>query len=117
MNGLGALGQQLRQLWRGLSPRRRFAFVVATAAVAALVLLVGYWASQPDYRVLFAGLGPEDASALSAKLQAQSVPFRLEGGGSTILVPADQVAPLRLSLAADDWPGKGGKGFELFDQS
>lgn len=117
MNSFGQLAQQLRQLWNGMSLARRAAMLGVLALAMAVVLGVGYWASQPDYRVLFTGLSPEDAGAITGKLQAQNVPYRLEGGGSTLLVPAEQLSPMRVLLAADDLPGKGGRGFELFDQS
>lgn len=113
----GPLGQQLKQLWNGMSPVRRVGMVAVLALAMAVVLGIGTWASQPDYRVLFAGLSPEDAGAVTAKLQAQNVPYRLEANGATVLVPAEQLSPMRVLLAADDLPGNGGRGFELFDQA
>ena len=78
---------------------------------------VWYWAAQTEYGVLFAGLAPEDAGAITAKLQTLGVPYRLSAGGTTVLVPADQVHQKGVELAVDGLPAKGGKGFELFDSS
>jgi flagellar M-ring protein FliF len=117
MNPLAQTGQQLRQLWNGMSPARRAGMVAVLALAMAVVMGVGYWASQPDYRILFTGLSADDAAAITAKLQGQGTSYRLEAGGTAILVPAEQVQQARVSLAADGLPAKGGKGFELFDQS
>lgn len=117
MNSLGQVWQQMRQVWLGMSVGRRVAMVASFTLVMAVLLGVAYFASQPDYRVLYSGLAAEDAGAITAKLQAQGVPFRLEAGGTTVLVPAEQLAQARVELAGEGLPVKGGKGFELFDQS
>jgi flagellar M-ring protein FliF len=117
MGYLNTISKQLADLWKGMSPGRRFGLLLVSLVSVAVVLGVGYWASQPDYRVLYAGLTVEDSSAITSKLQAQGVPYRLAAGGTTVLVSAEQVQQRRLELAADGLPAKGGKGFELFDQS
>jgi len=117
MDALRRFAAQWRQLWLGMSLARRLGLSVTAAVCVALIAGVGYWASQPDWRVLYANLAPEDASAVTSKLQAQNVSFRLSAGGTTILVPTDQVQQLRLDLAVDGLPSKGGKGFELFDDA
>jgi flagellar M-ring protein FliF len=117
MGFFGNLSQQFRQVWQGMSPGRRVAMAVVGLVTTATVLGVAYWAAQPDYRVLFSGLAPEDASAITTKLQAQGVSFRLSSGGTSVLVPAEQLQQVRVDMAGDGLPVKGGKGFELFDQS
>src|SRR5438445_5340845 len=117
MEFLRTLGRQLRELWQGMSPGRRIGLLLVSFVAVGVVLGVGYWAAQPDYRVLYAGLSVEDSAAITNKLQAQGVSYRLAAGGTTVLVAADQVQQRRLELAADGLPAKGGKGFELFDQS
>jgi flagellar M-ring protein FliF len=87
----------------------------ATLAVALLawILLVAF---HEDYRVLFAELSESDAAAVVAKLKQEKVPYRLNESGSAVLVPAEQVHDLRLTLMAGDLPLRGGIGFEIFDK-
>src|SRR5581483_405310 len=117
MDPLRSITQQLRQVWQGLSGGQRVALVLAALIAVGLVLGVGYWASQPDFRVLYAGLSEEDAGAVIARLQNQGISYRLAAGGTTVLVPAEKVQQARVELAVEGLPAKGGKGFELFDQS
>jgi flagellar M-ring protein FliF len=58
----------------------------------------------------------DDAAAMASKLKEMGVPYRLEGDGTTILVPASMVYDMRLRLATEGLPRGGGAGFELFDQ-
>src|SRR5438874_878975 len=96
MGFLVQLREQLRTIYLGMSwGRRALVLAVAVLCLAGVVGLVVY-SSQPDYRVLYSGLAAEDAGAVTAKLQARSIPYKLGAGGTTVLVAADQVAQLRL---------------------
>lgn len=115
MRFLRQLLDQLRAIYQGMSRPRRLALMVLSGVCAAAIVAVGFYAFQTDYQILYSGLSAEDAGAITAKLQAQSVPFRLSANGTTILVPAERVHQLRLDLAVEGVPSKG-KGFEIFDE-
>src|SRR5437879_5155843 len=99
MNGWQRLLQQLAKVWYGMSKPRRTAFVIVAVLVLAGSIGVVWYSSQVEYRLLFSGLTAEESGAVTAKLQAQNVPFKLAAGGTAILVPVDQVPQLRVSLA------------------
>src|SRR5437868_3973247 len=46
-----------------------------------------------------------------------NMPYQLRGDGAQILVPADQVAKLRVTMAETGLPHGGSVGYELFDKS
>ena len=105
---------QLRDLSRKLSARSR---VVIIASVIAVVVLLGYLitADHTTYTPLFTGLSTEDASRITEELRKSKVPFKLEAGGTAVLVPEEVVHESRLSLAGKGLPRGGGVGFEIFD--
>jgi flagellar M-ring protein FliF len=118
MEFLRRLQQQLRQIWQGLNRTRRILLVVLIVLLAALIGGVAYWANTPEYRVLYSGLAPEDAAAVTSRLTALTIPYRLSANGTTISINAEQLPQTRIDLAAEGLPSKGtGKGFELFDES
>ena len=87
---------------------------LACLGLAALI----WWASQPEYRVLYAGLSIEEAGAITTKLRSTAIPFKLAAGGTTILVPTEHALQAHLDLTAEGVAGstKIGKGLEFFDQ-
>lgn len=94
----------------------------ASIAVTALLVLLGFAAmfimtNQIDYKVLFNDLSQQDASQIVTKLTERNIPYRIEGNGSLVLVPADKVRDLRLSFAGDGLPKEGHVGFEIFDKT
>jgi flagellar M-ring protein FliF len=117
MDTFWKLAQQLRLTWLGMSRPQQVGVAATLIGVLALAGAVIFVGSHTEYHVLCAGLAPEDAALVTAKLKAQGVNYQLGGGGTTVLVPAEQVAQLRVDLAGEGLPTKGDKGFGLFDQT
>ncbi len=72
---------------------------------------------EPDYTLLYGGLDLEDSAAIVARLESLGVPYRLHGSGEAILIPADRVARLRMTMAEEGLPRGGSIGDEIFDQT
>ena len=82
------------------------------------VLLLGsvaYWASRPDYTLLFGSLEAADAAKVVEQLQSEGVSYELREGGTAVFVPRTEVYELRLRFAADGLVSDGQTGYELFD--
>lgn len=90
-------------------------------AVAAI--LVGVFAfiifrvTAPQMTTLYNELTLEDSAAIVSQLESQGVQFELARQGASILVPNEQVARLRMQLAAEGLPTGGSIGYEIFDRS
>ncbi len=95
----------------------RFGVMAGVAAVlTAFFLYIAGAITEPPKTILYAGLEPRDAAAVTAKLDAMNVKYDAKGDGGTILVPSDQVTKLRMALAQDNLPAAG-VGYEIFDKS
>lgn len=108
---------QFRDLWNRFSPLQRFVIIGAALATLGLIGGLVYFNSQPEYGVLFSDLRSSDAQAMVEKLKAAGIPYRLSNGGSTILVPAEQVNESRLQMAGSGMLSNGHVGFDLFDKN
>ena len=108
---------QVSRLFRTLSGTQKALIVVVTiAAVIAVVSLVTF-VNRPTYGTLFSNLGEQDASKIVEKLKEKSVPYVLEDGGKTVLVPKQQIYEMRLALASDGLPHSSTIGYEIFDRT
>jgi flagellar M-ring protein FliF len=103
-------------VWVSLGRGARIAVLGGATLAIALLVWVLLFAFREDYRVLFAELSESDAAAVVSKLKQEKVPYRLNDAGTAVLVPAEQVHDLRLTLMAGDLPLRGGIGFEIFDK-
>ncbi len=110
------LRDNLVQLWQGMSVARRIVLAVLAGVFVLAVVALVYWAMQPEYRILYSGLSLEDSGAITARLQAQNIPYRLENQGTTVLVPVNYHQQALVDLARAGLPARGGKTFDdLFD--
>ena len=98
-----------------LTPKQKMAGAVALAMAIALLVGVWMWSQQPQYSVLFSNIDEKDGGAIVTALQQANVPYKVEAGGATILVPAHRANELRLTLASQGLPKGGMVGFELLE--
>ncbi len=115
MADISKAATQIRTLFGSMPPAKRWtAIVVGAGTLAAMIALI-LWSQRPVYQVLFSGLSTEDAGKIVEKLKGSKVPYKLENGGSTILVPAEKVYETRLQMAGEGLLSGGTVGFEIFD--
>lgn len=89
---------------------------VGLALIVFFIFLATRLSGQ-SYGLLYGDLDLKDSAQVVSKLDAMNVPYQVKGDGSTILVPADQVARLRLTMAETGIPHGGSIGYEIFDKS
>ncbi|NUO73690.1 MAG: flagellar M-ring protein FliF [Frateuria sp.] len=93
----------LRQLARSPASRQLL-LLVGMAAAVALGVAVVLWSRGPNWGLLYAGLGQQDAAAITQALQSTNTPYQLGNDGSSIMVPASDLAAIRLRLAGQGLP-------------
>ncbi len=108
---------QLLNPVRSLPPAKKLSIAFTVILVIAGFAAMFMWTNQVDYQILFSNLSQEDAGTIVTKLKERNIPYKIEGNGSFILVPAAQVHDLRLSFAGDGLPKEGNVGFEIFDKT
>lgn len=114
--GLGSV-QGLLDFVRTLGAARLAAMAAVTSALVAFFAFLILRVTAPQMTLLFTDLAPGDSGAIVKELERQGIAFELRGDGSSILVPKDQVARLRVKLAEAGLPKGGGVGYEIFDKS
>ena len=108
---------EIKRLFGSLSIKQRFTIFVIVAAVAGGMTWFSKWQHERDFRPLFTSLSPDDAGAIVQKLKEKSVEYRVSESGTSVLVPEDRLAELRLEMASLGLPKTGRIGFEIFDKT
>ncbi len=106
----------VRRFASGFTPGQKAVTIAAIAGAILLGVVFMSMSAKPTYSVLFSNLQPQDASAITQKLTTDHVPYQLENGGSTILVPQNDVAQERLAAAAAGLPTQSTVGLTLLDK-
>jgi flagellar M-ring protein FliF len=87
------------------TPAARQLFMLAgIAGAVAIGIAAVMWSRAPNYGLLYGGLEQKDAAAVTQALQVGNTPYTLSADGSSIFVPAADVAGVRLKLAGQGLP-------------
>jgi len=111
-NLLGIISKQLNGFWEGLNGNHKKILIVAVIGVVLIGSISAFTLGQPRYVVLFSGLDAQEASEIFTRLQELDVQPTLQGV-STIMVPEEREAELRMQLTAEGYP-KSGFNFNIF---
>lgn len=112
-----AFVDHLMSVFNAMPTSKKISMVVVLGLVVTGFAVMFLWANQVNYSTLYADLSPEDAGEIVSRLKEQRIPYKLTSGGTALMVPADQVYELRLSLANSGLPAGGHVGFEIFDSN
>ncbi|CAN5143517.1 flagellar basal-body MS-ring/collar protein FliF [soil metagenome] len=96
---------------------RLAAILGISAGVAAVLFAVVLNFGSKPMSLLYANVDMKEASAITAVLDQSGMKYKLEGGGSTIMVERDKVDQARVMLGAKGLPTSGSVGYEIFDNS
>jgi flagellar M-ring protein FliF len=114
---MGQVGDRAKTMLAGFTIGQRAVVMVAVVGLAFGAFALSKWAAQPTWSPLFLNLSATDASAIVDQLKTDGVQYELTNGGTTIMVPQQQVYDLRISMA-----GKGlsnasdSSGYGILDQ-
>jgi flagellar M-ring protein FliF len=101
---------------KGLGAPRLVAMLAVTLTLIGFFGFVATRVSDGGLVPVFTDLTMQDASAVIKELEAQNIKYETNRDGSTILVPSDAVAQVRMKLAEQGLPSGGGVGWEIFDK-
>src|SRR5690348_13882659 len=100
-----------------LGPARLGAMGAAALGMFGMLALMVMRGGSGEMALLYGDLDMRDSAQVVEQLSRGHIAYRLGGGGSEVLVPADQVANARLLLARAGLPAGGSVGYEIFDKS
>ncbi len=109
--------EQIKRLTGMLSTPQRWTILIAAVLVSAGLYGLVHWQRESAFHPLYTTLAPEDAGLVIQKLKESGTEYRLSNNGTTVSVPEDKVAELRLELAGAGVPKSGRIGFEIFDKT
>jgi flagellar M-ring protein FliF len=101
---------------KAFGPSRLMAMGAVALSLMGFFAFVAMRISSPQMVPVFSDLAMSDAAAVIKELDAQAIQYETSRDGSTILVPTDSVAAVRMKLAEQGLPSGGGVGWEIFDK-
>jgi flagellar M-ring protein FliF len=99
-----------------LNVMRQAGLLVGLAASIALGFSVVLWSQREEFQPVYPSMEGFDISELAQVLESGAIQYRIDPASGVVLVPADQVAMVRLEIAAAGITRDNGFGYEFMDQ-
>ena len=96
---------------------RLAAILGLTAGAAAALVFFTMSMNSNGEALLYSSLQPNDAAAVSERLDQAGISYSLREGGSAVYVPSNQIDEARMRVASGGALGFGSVGYEIFDQT
>jgi len=101
---------------KALGAARLAALGIVGLGMIGLIALLSLRGGGDRMALLYADLDLRDSAQVVDQLTRQKIPYQIVGQGSSVLVPASDVARARLVLAKEGLPSGGSIGYEIFDR-
>jgi len=108
--------QETVQGFQGLPALRQIGLMIGLAASVALGVAVVLWSQEPNYTVLYAGLGNKDAGQVVDALKKTGIAFEIDQNTGAVMVASNRVRDARMELAKDGLPEGSAMGFEMLQK-
>ncbi|NKB31536.1 MAG: flagellar M-ring protein FliF [Pseudomonadales bacterium] len=95
---------------------RQLGLMIGLAASVAIGFAVVLWSQGNNFQPVFGNMQGYDSASIMEALDAETIDYRVDPNSGVILVPADDIADIRLRLAAAGVTRYDGTGYELLDQ-
>ena len=115
--GPGSPLGQVMDRWNMLPRSLQMALAGILAGAIVIFYFVFMASSKPHLVTAFTGLQPEDTAAIADQLSKDGGPNELGGSGTSVAIPANKVAEVRIKLAQAGLPKGGSVGLEIFDKT
>lgn len=106
---------QLRATLTRLTPVQKIALGATVLTLVAGTLVLTRSGGDTAMAAAYTDLEPQDAAAVTDELMSRNVEYELVDGGRTVLVPADRVYDIRVSLSGEGLPNSS-EGYALLDR-
>lgn len=105
------------QFWTSRSKKQKIVMIGSVLGVIALAAVITFFATKITYVPLYKDLSTREIGQVKEALDTQGVKYELAPGGTSILVPEEQVDSLLVQLASEGYPQTGSIDYSFANSS
>ncbi|RNF38757.1 flagellar basal-body MS-ring/collar protein FliF [Planococcus salinus] len=106
-----------KESWSGLSPAMKWTIAGSFAGTILLLSMLVFFTTQSAYSVLYSGLSPAETGEIKAAIEERGIPVEVSADGKTVSVPNEEIANLKVDLAAEGIPESGNVNYSIFSEN
>lgn len=106
-----------KTFWSKRSKSQKGLILGSIVAVIALIIVISLFATRSDYVPLYNNLSLQEVGQIKGELDTRGIPYELQDGGTTIMVPKEQADGLLVDLAGQGIPNSGNIDYSFFSEN
>ncbi|MBP3965261.1 flagellar basal-body MS-ring/collar protein FliF [Paenibacillus lignilyticus] len=108
---------KVAQYWNAMEKRQKIWLGASVGVLVLTIVLLTMIFSRVSYEVAFRDLDSTDAAAVMEYLDTSKIPYKLENGGQSILVPAADAAKVKIEAGSQGIVRNGSIGLDIFNDT
>ena len=108
---------KLKDSWGSFSPKVKWLVVGGFVTTLIVLFAFVFLNSRTTYDALYTNLSPAEAGEIKTAIEEQGIPVEVSADGKTIKVPNEEVANLKVNLAAEGIPKNGNVNYSIFSEN
>lgn len=109
--------EQTKAFWSSRTKKQKLSMGITLLIAVILISVVSFFATRTTLVPLYSNLSPSETGSIKENLDGRGVPSQISDGGTTIMVPKEQVDTLKVELAAEGIPKSGSIDYTFFSQN
>lgn len=105
---------RIKQYWNKFNNTYKLLFIGTVVLSVLAIGIIIYNNSKTEYALAFKDLQPNDAAAIKQYLDSAKIPYQLSSDGTSIGVPRNQVAEVKLDVVSQGLNKNGSVGYGIF---
>lgn len=114
---LTKIKNDLQAFWSNRTKKQKILYISIAASILVVAALLTFFLSRTTFVPLYKDLSRSDIGRIKEELDAQAVPNQIAPGGTSILVPAERVDDLLVSIESQGLANSGRIDYSFFSEN
>lgn len=106
-----------KESWSSFTNKTKWSLIGSFFGTLLLLYIIVFLSSQTTYTALYSNLSPAEAGEIKTAIEDRGIAVQVSTDGKTISVPNEELANLKVSLAAEGIPKNGNVNYGVFSEN
>ncbi|WP_075619434.1 flagellar basal-body MS-ring/collar protein FliF [Paenisporosarcina indica] len=108
---------KLKDSWDSFPKKTKWLVIGSFLGTLIVLVLFVFLTSRTNYSTLYSNLSPAEAGEIKTAIEERGIAVQVSSDGKAINVPNEELASLKVGLAADGIPESGNVNYSIFSEN